>query len=55
MDAVVESGNNPVGKHQPIRFRPSVENEPADVGRVQGKVHFPCSADHEQDWQPTIR
>ena len=20
--------------------------------RVQGNVHFPCSADHEQDWQP---
>ena len=20
--------------------------------RGQGKVHFPCSADHEQDWQP---
>ena len=21
-------------------------------GRGQGNVHFPCSADHEQDWQP---
>ena len=20
--------------------------------RGQGKTHFPCSADHEQDWQP---
>ena len=20
--------------------------------RGQGKIHFPCSADHEQDWQP---
>ena len=20
--------------------------------RDQGNVHFPCSADHEQDWQP---
>ena len=20
--------------------------------RGQGTVHFPCSADHEQDWQP---
>ena len=20
--------------------------------REQGKIHFPCSADHEQDWQP---
>ena len=21
-------------------------------GRGQGNVHFPCSADREQDWQP---
>ena len=21
--------------------------------RGQGNVHFPCSADHEQDWQPS--
>ena len=20
--------------------------------RGQGNIHFPCSADHEQDWQP---
>ena len=20
--------------------------------RVQGNINFPCSADHEQDWQP---
>ena len=20
--------------------------------RAQGNTHFPCSADHEQDWQP---
>ena len=20
--------------------------------RVEGDIHFPCSADHEQDWQP---
>ena len=20
--------------------------------RVQGSIHFPCSADHEQGWQP---
>ena len=20
--------------------------------RVQGNIHFPCSAGHEQDWQP---
>ena len=22
--------------------------------REQGNVHFPCSADHEQDWQPYL-
>ena len=22
--------------------------------RRQGKIHFPCSADHEQDWQPYL-
>ena len=22
--------------------------------RGQGKIHFPCSADHEQDWQPYL-
>ena len=22
------------------------------VVRGQGNIHFPCSADHEQDWQP---
>ena len=36
MDAVAESGRNPVRKHQ-IQSRNS---------------RFPCSADHEQDWQP---
>ena len=32
VDAVAESGRNPVSKHQPIRFTPSVENERANVG-----------------------
>ena len=31
----------PVSRHQYFRH-----------ARVQGNVHFPCSADHEQDWQP---
>ena len=32
--------------------------EPVSRGQIlrhargQGDVHFPCSADHEQDWQP---
>ena len=45
-----------------------MENEQADAGResrtrlarpnsqprkgTQGRIHFQCSADHEQDWQP---
>ena len=33
VDAVAESGRDPVSKHQPIRFSLSVENERADVGR----------------------
>ena len=31
----------PVSRDQIIRY-----------ARGQGNVHFPCSADHEQDWQP---
>ena len=49
------------------RFSLSVEIEQADTGRDgrtrlarpnlrrergQGNIHFPCSADHEQDWLP---
>ena len=34
MDAVAESErNDPVSKHQPIRFNLSVENEQTDAGR----------------------
>ena len=60
MDAAAELGRNPVSKHQ---IQPEYGDEQADAGRVsrdqilrhargQGNVHFPCSADHEQDWQP---
>ena len=31
----------PVSRDQMIRH-----------ARGQGNIHFPCSADHEQDWQP---
>ena len=31
----------PVSRHQTLRH-----------ARVQGNIHFPCSADHEQVWQP---
>ena len=64
MDAAAELGRNPVRKHQ---IQPEYGNEQADAGqdcrnvsrdqilrneRGQGNIHSPCSADHEQDWQP---
>ena len=64
MDAATELGRNPVSKHQ---IQPEYGDEQADAGRDcrnrlarpnlrhergQGNIHFPCSADHEQDWQP---
>ena len=63
MDTAAELGRNPVS----TRFSLSMEMsrltrdgtaEPVSRGqnlrhaRGQGNVHFPCSADHEQDWQP---
>ena len=54
-----------VSKHQ---IQPEYGDEQADVGRDYcrtrlarpnsqaqtriGKINFPCSADHEKDWQP---
>ena len=64
MDAAAELGRNPVSKHQ---IQPEYGDEQADAGRHcrtrlerpnsqartgTGKYFFPCSADHEQDWQP---
>ena len=58
MDAAAEIGRNPASKHQ---IQPEYGDEQADAGRdcrtrlvirEQGNIHFPCSADHEQDWQP---
>ena len=64
MDAAAELGRNPVVS---TRFSLSMEMsrltwdgtaEPVSRDQVlrhargQGNVHFPCSADHEQDWQP---
>ena len=64
MNASAEFGRNLVSKHQ---TRPEDGHEQADAGRDcwtrlagpiirrergQRKKHFPCSADHEQDWQP---
>ena len=64
MDAAAELGRNPVSK---TRFSLSMEMsrlmrdgtaEPVSRDQIlrhargQGNIHFPCSADHEQDWQP---
>ena len=61
MDAAAELGRNPVSKHH---IQPEYRDEQADAGRTagpvsrdqilrrergQGKKHFPCSANHEQD------
>ena len=64
MDAAAELGRNLVSKHY-YRFSPSVKMsrltrdgtaEPVlrDLRRKrrQGNTQFPCSADHEQNWQP---
>ena len=65
MDAPAELGRNPVSKHL---IQPSMEMnrltrdwtaEPVSRDQIlrreqrgQRNIHFPCSADHEQDWQP---
>ena len=63
MDAAAELGRNPViSKHQ---IQPEYGDETRDGTaetvsrdqilrheRGQGNINFPCSADHEQDWQP---
>ena len=64
MDAAAEPGRNPVSKHQ---IQPEYGDEQTDGdgtaepvsrdqilrhARGQGNVHFPCSADHKQDWHP---
>ena len=62
MDAAAELGRNPVSKHQ---IQPEYGDEQADAGRLNPsretkfsgthrdrRNYFPCSADHEQDWQP---
>ena len=64
MDAAAELGRNPASKHhiQP-EYRDMgrltrdgtaehvSRNQILRRERGQGKNHFPCSADHEQDWQ----
>ena len=67
MDAAAELGRNPVSEVVSTRFSLSMEMsrltgdvtaEPVSRDQIlrhargQGNIHFPCSADHEQDWQP---
>ena len=65
MDATAELGRNPVSKHH---IQPGYGDEsrltrdgtagPASRDQIlrhergQRNIHFPCSADHVQDWQP---
>ena len=64
MDAAAELGMNPVSKHQiqpecgDSRLTRDGTVEPVSRDQIlrreggQGNIHFPCSADHVQDWQP---
>ena len=66
MDVAAEIGRNPASKHQ---IQPEYGDEQADTGldcrtrlarpifrreRGQGNIHFFCSADDDQDWQPYL-
>ena len=44
--------NEQAGAGRDGRTRFARPNSPAYCKRGQGYVDFPCSADHEQDWQP---
>ena len=65
MNAAAEIGRNPVSTRFSLSMemsrltRDGTIEEPVSrdqilrhVVRGQGNIHFPCSADHEQDWQP---
>ena len=53
-DAAAELGRNPVSKHQiqDGTAEPVSRDQMLRHARGQGNINFPCSADHEQDWQP---
>ena len=52
MDAAAELGRNPVSKHQ-IQPEYGEWTGWRGTGRLNpSRDHFPCSADHERDWQP---
>ena len=65
MDAAAELGRNPASKHQiqpeygeMSRLTRDGTAEPVSRDQIlrhargQENIIFPCSADHEQDWQP---
>ena len=67
MDTAAELGRNPVGKHQiqPVSVETSTlaqdrTAEPVSRDQILRRereqenmnIHFLCSAEHEQDWQP---
>ena len=63
MDAAAEIGRNLVSRSTRFSRRisrmtrdrtaePVFRNQILRREREQGNIHFPCSADHEQDWQP---
>ena len=69
MDAATELGRNPVVSEHQIqleyvwrmnRLTQDGTAEPVSRGQIlrhargQGNAHFPCSAHHEQDWQPSF-
>ena len=63
MDAAAELGRNPVSTRFSRRMEmsrltrdgtaePVSRDQILRHARGQENIHFPCSADHEQDWQP---
>ena len=63
MDAAAELGKNPVSTRFSLSMEMSRLTRDGTAGPVSrdqilrharghGNIHFPCSADHEQDWQP---
>ena len=61
MDAAAKIGRNPISQHQSIEMsRLTRDGTTETVSRDQilrrerglGNINSPCSADHEQDWQP---
>ena len=62
MDGTAELGRNPVSRFSlSMKMRRLARDGTAEFvsrdqilrrERGQGSIHFPCSADNEQDWQP---